>query len=64
MTAQNEVNVLVELENKTDNRTVSYKHCTGRILVQIKFLYIKKWCLYDYSIPDSRDETHLTSLCN
>ena len=24
------------LANKTDNRTVSYKHRTGRILVQIK----------------------------
>ena len=36
MIAQNEVNVQGELANKTDNRTVSYKHRTGTILVQIK----------------------------
>ena len=36
MIAQNEINVHGELASKTDNRTVSYKHCTGRILVQIK----------------------------
>ena len=35
MIAQNEVKVLGELANKTDNRTVSYKQCTGRNLVQI-----------------------------
>ena len=36
MIAQNEVNVQEELANKTYNRTVSCKHHTGRILVQIK----------------------------
>ena len=36
MIVQNEVNVQGELANKTDNRTVSYKHRTGRTLVQIK----------------------------
>ena len=36
MIAQNEINVQGGLANKTDNRTVSYKHRTGRILVQIK----------------------------
>ena len=36
MIAQNEINVQIELANKTDNRTVSLEHCTGRILVQIK----------------------------
>ena len=36
MIVQNEVKVQVELANKTDNHTVSYKHCTGRTLVQIK----------------------------
>ena len=36
MIAQNEVNVQGELANKTNNRTVSYKHRTGRTLVQIK----------------------------
>ena len=36
MIAQNEINVQRKLANKTDNRTVSYKHRTGRILVQIK----------------------------
>ena len=30
MIAQNEVNMQGELANKTDNRTVSYKHRTGR----------------------------------
>ena len=36
MTAQNEVNVQGESANKTDNRIVSYKHRTGRLLVRIK----------------------------
>ena len=36
MIAQNEINVQRKLANKTDNRTVSYKDLTGRILVQIK----------------------------
>ena len=36
MIAQNEINVQEKLANKTDNRTVSYKHRTRRILVQIK----------------------------
>ena len=36
MIAQNEINVLGESTNKINNRTVSYKHRTGRILVQIK----------------------------
>ena len=36
MVAQNEVNVQGELANKTDDCTVSYKHRTGRTLVQIK----------------------------
>ena len=36
MIAQNEKNVQGELPNKPDNRKVSYKHRTGRILVQIK----------------------------
>ena len=36
MIPQNEINVQGGLANKTDNRTVSYKHRTGRILVQIK----------------------------
>ena len=48
-----------ELANKTDNYTVSYKHRTMKILVEIK-----KWCTYDYSIPGSTEETHLTNLCN
>ena len=30
MIAQNEVNMQGELANKTDNRTLSYKHRTGR----------------------------------
>ena len=33
MIAQNEVNVQGELANKTDNRTVSYRHRTGWTLV-------------------------------
>ena len=36
MIAQNEINVQGGLATKTDNRTVSYQHCTGRILAQIK----------------------------
>ena len=36
MIVQNEINVQGELAKKTDNRTVSDKHRTGRILVQIK----------------------------
>ena len=36
MIAHNEINMQGELANKTDNHTVSFKHCTGRILVQIK----------------------------
>ena len=36
MIAQNEENVRGESANKTDNRTVLYKHRTGRTLVQIK----------------------------
>ena len=36
MIAQNEINVQGELANKTGNRTVSYKDCTGRILEHIK----------------------------
>ena len=36
MTTQNEINVQGELANKTDNRTASYKHRTGRIVVQIE----------------------------
>ena len=36
MIAQNEANVQSELANKTDNRTVSFKHRTGRTLMQIK----------------------------
>ena len=34
MVAQNEVNVLGELANKTDNHTVSFKHRTRSTLVQ------------------------------
>ena len=33
MIVQNEINMQGELANKTYNRTVSYKHRTGRILV-------------------------------
>ena len=36
MIAQNEIKVQEELANKTDDRTLSYKHHTGRISVQIK----------------------------
>ena len=36
MIVQNEINVQGEIANKTDNRTVSYKQRTGRILVQFK----------------------------
>ena len=36
MVVHNVVNVQGELVNKTDNRSVSYKHRTGRTLVQIK----------------------------
>ena len=54
MIGQNEVNVQGELANKTDNGTVSCKHRTGRILVQIKYR-----CLHDHSIPESSGETHL-----
>ena len=36
MIAQNKVNVQGELANKTDDRTVSYNHGTGKILAQIK----------------------------
>ena len=36
MIAQNEKKVQGELANKTDNRIVSYKHITRRILAQIK----------------------------
>ena len=34
MIVQNEINVQGKLTNKTDNRIVSYKYRTGRILVQ------------------------------
>ena len=36
MIAQNELNMQEELLNNTNNRTVSYKHRTGKTLVQIK----------------------------
>ena len=36
MIVQNEMNVQGKLANKNDNRTVSYKHRTERILVQVK----------------------------
>ena len=36
MITQNEINLQGELANKIDNRKVSYKHCPGKILVQIK----------------------------
>ena len=36
MIAQNELNVLEELANKTDNCVVTYKHRKGRTSVQIK----------------------------
>ena len=35
MIVQNEIKVQGELANKTDNRTVTYKHHTGRISEQI-----------------------------
>ena len=35
MIAQNKLNVQGKLASKTDNRAVSYKHRTGRVLVQI-----------------------------
>ena len=34
--AQNEINVQGELLSQTDNRTVSYEHRTGKILVRLK----------------------------
>ena len=34
MISKNETNMQSELANKTDNRTLSYKHDTRRILVQ------------------------------
>ena len=36
MITQDEVNLQAELANNADNRAVSYKHSTGRTLVQIK----------------------------
>ena len=36
MIALNEINVQGELANKINNRKVSYKYGTGRILVQFK----------------------------
>ena len=36
MIAQNEINKQGEFASKIDNRTVSYKHRTGMVLVQIK----------------------------
>ena len=36
MIAHNEVKMHGELSNKADNRTVSYKHSTGRTLVHIE----------------------------
>ena len=36
MIAQNEIKSAGGIRKKTDNRTVSYKHCAGRILAQIK----------------------------
>ena len=59
MIVLNEVNVQGEPENKTDNRTFSHRHRIGKTLVQTK-----QWCLYDYSILDSRGETHVTILCS
>ena len=59
MIVLNEVNVQGEPENKTDNRTFSHRHRIGKTLVQTK-----PWCLYDYSIPNSRGETHVTILCS
>ena len=59
MIVLNEVNVQGEPENKTDNRTFSHRHRIGKTLLQTK-----QWCLYDYSIPDSRGETLVTILCS
>ena len=36
MIVKNEINVQGELANKTDNRTVSFKYRTEKILVKIK----------------------------
>ena len=36
MIAQNEINLQGELANKTENCTVSDKHCNGTILAQKK----------------------------
>ena len=36
MIVQNDINMQGGLPNKTDNRTVSHKHRSGRVLVQIK----------------------------
>ena len=36
MIAQNEINLQGELANKSENCTVSDKHCNGRILAQNK----------------------------
>ena len=36
MTVQSETYMQGKLDDKTDNCTVSYKHRTGRILIQIK----------------------------
>ena len=36
MITQNEIKMQQKLANKTDNRTVSYEHHTGRVSVQIK----------------------------
>ena len=53
MIALNDVNVQEELENKTDNRTVSYKHRTERTLL-IKLnngtCTIIPYLLFHYSI--------------
>ena len=35
MIVQDKINVQGKLANKTDNRTVSYKHRIGKILVQV-----------------------------
>ena len=49
MIAQNEINLQGELANKTENCTVSDKHCNGRILAQKR-----NGGLHDYSIPEGR----------
>ena len=59
MIVQNEANVQEESAKNPDNCTISYKYRTKRTSAQIK-----KWCLYDYSILDSRVKIYLTSLCN